>query len=120
MLPVSRCRKLLGPECQLSDGEVEELLLQLDALAVALFDQLAPAVTKVESETPQPRGRTKKRKVTSTRRGKKKLVRKSTNEDFEERAAIREFDGGLSRRNAERAARRDGLRLVKGGKPCGR
>lgn len=42
MIPISQCRELLGPECALSDTEVERLRDELYALAdiaITIFEQ---------------------------------------------------------------------------------
>lgn len=94
MLSLAQCRKLLDGGCGLSDEQVLKLRNELDELAQVILD-LYPKVCSNE-----PRGC---RKVIS-------LSVIGEREYLIERAAIREFDGGMPRKEAERAAVRDTLR----------
>lgn len=74
MLLLQRCREILGPECLLSDTELQLLRDQLYGLA----DVIVTSFLKQKSHPER--------------------------EKWEERAAIMEFDGGLTRTEAESMA----------------
>ena len=84
MLSISQCRELLGENCPKDDDEVERLqehFRQLAHVVVDLSDMLLKHPERLIAELPdEARG------------------------TVEERAAILEFDGGVSRRLAERRA----------------
>ena len=84
MLTISQCRELLGENCPKSDDEVERLqehLRQLADVVVNLSDMLLKHPERLLAALPDDeRWR------------------------VEERAAILEFDAGISRRLAERKA----------------
>ena len=92
MLSVARCRSLLSNEAKdWPDAKVEAIRDELYALAGVLLDGVRRAeVADVRSmKTALP------------------LVSSDKRPDLEERAAILEFDAGLSRDEAERAAMTD-------------
>ena len=84
MLSLSQCRQLLGENCPQADDEVERLqehLRQLADVVVDLSSMLLKHPERLIAELPDDA------------RG-----------NVEERAAILEFDAGISRRHAERRA----------------
>jgi len=95
MLSLSRCRRLLGPGCQLSDVEVEQLRDELVGLARVIVGTLSPSGHRYGDVGP------------GNQDGLILDVAHWPVEDresLEERAAILEFDGGASRKSAERTA----------------
>ena len=89
MLSLARCRKLLpGGYKNVSDEELLELLDELYALSEVI-------VAKAEDELSANRGR--------FQAATEKLP-PNERDEVDERAAIMEFDGGLRRDEAERAA----------------
>lgn len=92
---IERCRKLLGPDLHLSDAEVLRLRGQMEVIASHLCERLARE------------GRHNGHGASTAG-----LLAEAEREEFEERAAIMEFEGGSDRRTAERRA----LRLVIGGR----
>ena len=94
MLSLDRCRKLLGPDVDLSDDELTRILTQLYAVADVALDQVLMPRAATDKAGP-----TRPRPFEATLR----LVSDAERESLEERAAIQEYDGGLSRRDAERA-----------------
>ena len=87
MLSLSRCRALLPQACALSDHELEALRDQLALLAHAAIDVF----------TYRPAEGVAKTDVLSA-------MSASETEDYEERAAVGEFEAGLPRDVAERFA----------------
>lgn len=85
MLSVQRCREILGPDAPVLDSEVEAVRDQLHEIAVAWI-QMPPIVRT--GSVPALLG----------------LLPEDDRLEFEERAALMEFDGGLSRSAAERKA----------------
>jgi hypothetical protein len=85
VLSLQRCRELLGEECPYDDAELEELREQCYEIARVVVDTrpqaVAPHTEPVFDKLP-PGERV----------------------EVEERAAVMEFDGGLGRDHAERAA----------------
>lgn len=92
MLPLSKQRALLGSTARLSDDELKRLSGSLYELArcalVAMGSPSAPRSTRRQLQLVE-------------------LAPPDRREELEERAAIREFDGGLPRPEAELAALRD-------------
>ena len=84
MLTVEKCRKILGPDCKLSDSEIEARRDQLYGLADVSID--------VYKSLPASRGSRTQR------------MRKAKSEAWKERAAIMEFEAGLPRSEAETKA----------------
>lgn len=85
-ISVARCREILGPDCRLSDAEVETLAEQVLAVAKVIVRDFAAA------------------RVSDERfRDACKLVPKDDHYEVEERAAIIEFEGALSRDESNRA-----------------
>lgn len=96
VLPLSALRRIVGPESHLTDEELLELREQCSELArSALAILLEPKRARTVPRLAIPRACVLR------------LVPKERLEEFEERAAIREYDGGLPRGEAERAALRD-------------
>lgn len=97
MLSVQRCRELLGASAPSSDEDIEELRSQLYAVAVVWLGQgarpLEPSTDSLLSALPE-----------DDRVG------------VEERAAVLEYDGGVPRDLAERAAITDIFRTPKNGR----
>lgn len=80
MLSLQKCRSLLGPNCELTDSQIEQIRQELYALAHVALDAF-----RAEKEKDQLSG-----------------IPLSDREEAEERAAIFEFDAGLQREAAER------------------
>ena len=93
MLSPAEVRRLVGQSCPLDDRQLADLTQQFYALA----DFAVDGFRVVAAREPAPPAR---------RRGGPllRLVPPEVLEDAEERAAIREFDGGMSRAQAERRA----------------
>ena len=90
MLPLDKCRRILGPDCDLSDQDIERLrdqLCDLAAVAIEDFEEQRQA-----SE------------ILTGNEEKLGMVAEEDRYEVEERAAIREFLGGKSRSEAERLA----------------
>lgn len=92
MLPLSKQRALLGSSARLSDDE-------LTRLSGSLYE-LARCVVAGLGDLGAPRSNGPQLRLVE-------LAPPDRREELEERAAIREFDGGLPRTEAERAALRD-------------
>lgn len=88
MLSLERCRELLSG-VELPDAAIEGTRDSLTALAEIMLDEFM-ARKSVNTLGPDD-------------------VPQALREEFEERAAIREFEGGMSRDSAERAAFADVL-----------
>lgn len=104
LLPIQRVRQLVGPDCPLDDAQLARLQEQLRALADLAIDQsggLRAASTQCDPHATVLR-----------------LVPPERREEAEERAAIREYDGGMSRSRAERAAVADLGLTLNGAGPC--
>jgi len=90
MLSPAEVRRLVGPSCPQDDREVAELTQQLYAIAEFTVDLAS------------------KRRLARSRRVRSgpllRLVPRERLEEVEERAAIREFEGGQNRVQAERGA----------------
>lgn len=84
MVPIAKCRWILGGECPLSDCEIERLRDQLYQLARTAVDLSQMPLSEPERLIAQ--------------------LPDDERADVEERAAIVEFDGGVGRRLAERRA----------------
>lgn len=92
MRSLQQLRSIVGPAGSLSDEQLSELrdhLYELARAAVALYGDPRPKSLPA---------------VTRPTRLLLRLVPPHRLEEAEERAAIREFDGGLTRAEAERAA----------------
>ena len=97
MLSLQHCRKLVSPECDVSDEELAAVREELYCVASLAIDMWQKGV----KSSPKP-VRTNK-----TRNGFGKALRllaDDTRAEIEERAAIAEYDGNLARDEAERAA----------------
>lgn len=94
MLSLARCRSLLGPGVDISDEELSLIVTQLYAVAEVALDQALAAPAAAAKAAPS-----RAHPFEATLR----LVSEAEREALEERAAIQEYDGGLSRRDAERA-----------------
>jgi hypothetical protein len=86
MVPLRRCRELVGQECNLSDQELEELRDQLYAFAHCTLDCFVQS-TGAGRRTPRRRASAAMRKVFAGARPGRP----------EEMIAAREFDGGRTR-----------------------
>ncbi len=96
MLSLQHCRKLVGPECELSDEELATVREQFYSLASLALDMRHKGV----KSSPRPA----KTNKTSNCFGKAlRFVADDTRAEIEERAAIAEYDGNLARDEAERA-----------------
>jgi hypothetical protein len=84
VFPIAECRKILGDGCPLSDLELEQLRDQLYELARSVVDLSQMPLNEPDRLIAQ--------------------LRDDVRPDVEERAAILEFDGGVTRRLAERRA----------------
>ncbi len=110
MLSLKRCREIFGSNCVLADSELELLRDQLYGLAHMLVEAgLERRRGEVDSIAAAPvildggKDRGSARSIKSLQ-DSLKLLPPDYREDLEERAAIHEFDGGLGRDEAERAA----------------
>lgn len=95
MLSIHRCRELLGPKCEFSDARLTQLRAELYGLAqtaLRLFDEKRSGIASGKEETPLPRSRFAAA-----------IAHLSADDRyvFEERAAIHQFEGGMSREDAE-------------------
>jgi hypothetical protein len=88
MLSIAKCRELLEDDSRLSDHQVGQLRDQLYSLMNVLFD----IYRRVRRDNDQKLRHALKR------------ISAAEKDYLGERAAIREFDGGLDRATAERAA----------------
>jgi hypothetical protein len=104
LLQLQRVRQLLGSDCTLSDEQLAALRDQLRTLADVAVDLVA---CHAERES-------QRASVAPILR----LVPPERREEVEERAAIREYDGGMSRAHAERAALADLGFTLNGVEPC--
>ena len=86
-LSLQKCRSLLGPNCELTDSQIDQLRQELYALAHIALD--------AHRETNRP--------ANNEDNSLANLPRENRDE-AEERAAIFEFDAGLQREAAERKA----------------
>lgn len=94
MLTVKNCRQFLGLESDnLSDREIEALRDQLYCLATLTTTQFLKTQSPAKSES----------NVLDFRTALSSLV-DDERDSMEERAAVMQFDGNLSRDEAERAA----------------
>jgi hypothetical protein len=92
MLSLQKCRLLLGPNCELTDSQIDQIRQELYALAHIALDAFRDCNQPAQDDkSPLPHVSVKDR------------------EESEERAAIFEFDAGLQRETAERKAL-DGLK----------
>lgn len=95
MLSIARARQLVGPDSPLTDEQLARLCDELYPLARA-------AVSCYLKESAGPRPSTVVQTFTAVLESLPELER----EELEERAAIMEYDGGMDRGEAERAAMR--------------
>lgn len=86
MLTLGECRRIVGELVQISDADLLKLQEQLRALAHV-------SITVLDSKNDTP-----------TFTSFATLLRSEMSDELQERAGIMEFDGGLSRRDAEGAA----------------
>ena len=90
MLSLDKCRRILGPDCDLSDQDIERLrdqLCDLATVAIVVHEEQRQAGVVMEgNET------------------KLRMIPEDDRDEVEERAAILEFDGGISKQEAERLA----------------
>ena len=90
MLPLDECRRILGPDCDLSDRDLERLrgqLCDLAAVTIAVLEEQRQAGPAMEGSE-----------------AKLEMIPEDDRDEVEERAAIVEFQGGMSRPEAERLA----------------
>ena len=105
LLSIRRCRKVLGRESPRSDTELERLrnhLYALGSLVVGAFSR-----PDVHREARKPASSEEAGNARGREVGMLELTRQlggDEREAFEERAAILEFDGGVSRSEAEKVA----------------
>nr|ADI23839.1 hypothetical protein [uncultured gamma proteobacterium HF4000_48E10] len=95
MLSLERCRKILGDDASLADEDLERLRRDLYALAHVAVSAFVTASAGDRQDSLKAALR---------------LVPTNAQEALEERAAIREYDGGLDRDDAERAVLSDYVR----------
>lgn len=96
MLSLQRCREILGSSCPATDAEIELLRDQLMAIADVALELGRERLGAGASITFHQ---------------KLKFVSSKQEEEIVERAAIREFDGGLQRTEAEEAALQEWVRM---------
>jgi hypothetical protein len=102
MLSLERCRTVLGDDSPTSAADLALLRDHMYALANVAFDVFesrsrkpeAPALTGDNGENPSARGF----------EAALELIPEADRSSVEERAAIKEFDGGVERSEAERTA----------------
>jgi hypothetical protein len=94
MLSIEQCRALLPADCGLSDRDIEDLREQTYSLAGLLVHHFLK----------QAHNSGAKLSHAGSFRAALQLVPKDQQAEIEERAAIVEFDGGLTRDEAERTA----------------
>jgi hypothetical protein len=82
VLPIRQLRAKAGPDCKLTDEQLLKLAGEIGDLANVLLDVF-------ETQQPRPRTGTRAKAMPQMR-----LVPAQRREEAEERAAIREFDGG--------------------------
>lgn len=97
MLPLHQCRKILGPNCSLTDCQLDQLRDQLYALADIVVDAFCDQRTDISGHD-QPSS------VNVGFADALRLLPVAERETLQERAAIMEFDGELQHSEAERAA----------------
>jgi hypothetical protein len=102
MLVLESCRKLLPPTARpISADELESLRDQMVVLAQIAFE----SINEIRGAgTPKPKVSPGKARVGAHQRSFQELIRSVPGSDREliiERAAILEFEGGLSRKTAE-------------------
>ena len=90
MLPVKECRKILGPECSLSDQDIDRPRGQLRDLASVMItayeeQQLTVLLASGDEKTLE-------------------MIPEEDRDEVEERAAILQFLGGKSRSEADQLA----------------
>ena len=111
MLSVRRCREILGQSCPLSDSQIDLLRQQCYALADLALEVFSEqyrnrpledrANTTIHVVRPDTGGNVQ---IPDGFKKALALIPRDERESVEERAAIIEFDGGLERDEAERAA----------------
>lgn len=104
MLSPQRCRQLLGTSVQLSDDQVIHLRDHLYVLAQLSVRSFVDRSKAHEAETTLKGDRAA---VETSFAEALKVLGSSNSYEIEERAAIYQFEGGLSRSEAERQAARD-------------
>ena len=93
MLSLDRCRTLLGPDCRLSDAQIERLRDQIRVMAeITMNVMMVPAATTPFCESVR-------------------LLPDA--DDAVERAAILEFDAGMSRGRAEKMTIHQAIKRVR-------
>lgn len=90
MLSLEECRRVLGPRCSLSDAGLESLRDQIRDLAVVVINSFV--------EGPQTGDHAHDDALRPA------AVSENDRDAVAERAAMLEFDGGMTREEAERAA----------------
>ena len=93
MLSLDRCRTLLGPDCTLSDAQIERLRDQMRVMAEITMNVMTTTDTTtpfLEASRHFPDG-----------------------DDVVERAAILEFDVGIPRGRAEKTAIRQAIKRTR-------
>jgi hypothetical protein len=97
MLSLQECRKILGPTCSLNDLELENYRDSLYALADISLNAYPKLQSSREITLPiQPKSVTFESMLN--------LLSKAEQEETIERAAIMEFEGGLTRQIAQKAS----------------
>lgn len=105
MLSLGRCRALLGSSCGLTDAELEDLRGAYYSLAeLALEQRAGRQERKLEALAPLRRPKALHPAPPDSWKSTLLLVQPDQRYGLEERAAILEFEGKLSRRDAERQA----------------
>jgi len=98
VISLEKCRKILG-DSSLSDNELEAIREAMYGLAFVAFDEFAvkPKDTSRESSPDEGVERLQFTKALA-------LTPEIESEQIEERAAIKQFEAGLSKDEAERSA----------------
>ena len=90
MLPLDKCRRILGPDCDISQPDLERLREQMCDLATVVIEGF-------EEQSQASR-------VLTGNEEQLEMIPEEDRHEVEERAAIIEFLGGKSRSEAEQLA----------------
>ena len=102
MLSIARCRALLGPDCRLTEEQLELLRGDLYSLAQIAIEGFRKR-QESNDVTPRTHGSSSQRTPLSTPSAISLLPR-GDRDSVEERSAILEFEAGLDRDRAEKQA----------------
>lgn len=103
MLSTARCRALLGPDCSLTEAQLEQLRQDLYALAQITIEGFRKRPESNDDETSAAPG-SASRRAPLTVPSAMSLLPPGDRASIEERSAILEFEAGLDRDRAEKEA----------------